>query len=82
MRKDCREEFYALMKDCGFESFRQFAKETGVAVANIHSNLTGRYNLSIERAFIIADTLKVPITDILDMFYPDEMAENYNAVKG
>ena len=80
MAKDCREEFYTLMKERGFESFRKFARETGISAANIHSNLTGHYTLSIQRAFIMANVLGVPIDDILSMFYPDEMRENQDVV--
>lgn len=77
---DVREEFYTLIKARGFKSFREFAKATGIEVSNIHSNLTGQFTLSIQRAFIIANTLKVPIDDILSIFYPEEMRENQDAV--
>jgi len=77
---DVREEFYTLMKARGFKSFREFARATGIEVSNIHSNLTGQFTLSIQRAFIIADTLKVPIDNVLSIFYPEEMRSNQDAV--
>ena len=69
-----KEKFYALLTACGFKSLREFARTTGIGVGNIHSNLTGRYKLSIERAFVFAETLNVSIDDILCIFYPDEMS--------
>lgn len=71
-----KEKFYQLIKDCGFKSMREFSRECGVMPGNIVSNVNGTYKLSIERAFIYADTLKVPITTILNIFYPEEMERN------
>lgn len=68
-----KEQFYALMKACGFKSLREFARASKIGVGNIHSNLTGKYKLSIDRAFIFAETLDVSIDDILWIFYPEEM---------
>ena len=78
---DCREEFYKLMKEQGFESLQKFCKASGIAVGNLHANLRGRDRLSIKRAFIIATTLKVAIDIILEMFYPEEMEEMWNAIE-
>lgn len=75
-----KEEFYNLMKSQGFVSLRQFARETGIPVGNVYSNLSGRWKLSIERAFIYATTLGVPIDDVLEIFYEKEMLENNKAV--
>ena len=74
--KDTKERFYDLIKKKGYGSFRQFCNVVNIAPGNLHSNLTGRFELSMDRAFILANTLEVPIYDILDIFYPDKMKEN------
>lgn len=71
--KSIKEQFYTLMRSKGFESLRGFARACDIEVGNVHSNLSGKYKLSIERAFTFAVVLKVPIDTILAIFYPDEM---------
>ena len=68
-----KEQFYALIKACGFKSLREFARESGVLVGNVHSNVTGKFRPSIERMFIYANTLGVDIDTILRIFYKEEM---------
>ena len=68
-----KELFYDLIKSKGYSSFRAFCREVNIAPGNLHSNLTGRFELSLDRAFLIANTLKVPIDTILAIFYPEEM---------
>jgi hypothetical protein len=74
-----KEQFYGLIKEKGFTGLRAFARATNIQVGNIYSNIDGRYELGIKRAFIYANALNVPITDILAIFYEDEMAENYKS---
>lgn len=71
-----KEKFYELIAEAGFKGLRDFSRHCGISAGNIHSNLSGRYKLSIERAFIYADTLKVPIMDIIMLFYPEEVHKN------
>ena len=71
-----KEQFYDLIKKKGYNSFRQFCVAANIAPGNLHANLTGRFDLSMDRAFILANTLEVPIYEILDIFYPDRMKEN------
>lgn len=73
-----KEQFYALIKACGYKSLREFARKCDIPVGNIHSNLTSRWRPSIERMFIYADNLNVPIDTILDIFYRNEMETNKN----
>ena len=68
-----KEQFYALIKACGFKSLRKFARSTGIEVGNIHTNVTGKFKPSIERMFIYANTLGVDIDTILRIFYKEEM---------
>ena len=73
MKKMIKEQFYALIKACGFSSLREFARATGILVGNIHSNATGKFRPSIDRMFIYANTLGVDIDTILRIFYKEEM---------
>ena len=71
-----KEKFYGMIKEAGFKGLRDFSRACGIQAGNIHSNVVGRYKLSIERAFIFANTLKVPLMDVLLVFYPEEIYEN------
>ena len=68
-----KEQFYALIKACGFKSLREFARATGIQVGNVHSNAVGKFRPSIDRMFIYANTLGVDIDTILTIFYAEEM---------
>lgn len=68
-----KEQFYTLIKNKGFKSFREFCRAAGVGPGNAHTNLDGTFELSISRAFVYAGVLQVPIDTILAIFYPDEM---------
>lgn len=65
-----------LVANAGYKSFREFAKDTGVTAANLYSNLHGTWHMSMKRMFKVANTLNVPILQVIEIFYPDELAEN------
>lgn len=71
-----KEQFYTLIKACGFKSVREFARASGILVGNIHSNVSGKFRPSVERMFIYANTLGVGVDTILSIFYKEEMLEN------
>lgn len=68
-----KEQFYALIKACGFKSIREFSRTCGILIGNIHANASGKFRPSIERMFIYANTLGVDIDTILRIFYKEEM---------
>ena len=68
-----KEQFYTLIREKGFKSFREFCKAAGVGPGNAYTNLNGTFALSIDRAFVYAGVLKVPVDTILAIFYPEEM---------
>lgn len=65
-----------LVADAGYKSFRSFAKDVGITSANLYSNIDGTYNMSMKRMFRVAEVLNVPILQIIDIFYPEELAKN------
>ena len=74
--RDITTEFNILLLKHGYPSILAFCKEAGIDRANLGSNIKGRFKLSVDRAFKIANALGVPITEVLELFYPDEMEEN------
>jgi transcriptional regulator with XRE-family HTH domain len=76
-----KEEFLVIVKEAGFKSLRQFALEAGIDVANLNTNLNGTYSIQIDRMFKIADTLKVSIDEVVEMFYPERYAKNDEIVR-
>ncbi len=74
-----KETFYKMIENAGFKGLRDFGRATGIQAGNILPNLKGR-DLSIQRLFIYANTLKVPVTDVLRVFYPEEMRVNRDIV--
>ncbi len=65
-----------LVANAGYKSFRSFAKDVGITSANLYSNIDGTYNMSMKRMFRVAEVLNVPILQIIDIFYPEELAKN------
>ena len=74
--RDITKEFNELLAEHGYTSILSFCKQAGIDRANMGTNIKGRYNLSIDRAFKIANTLEIPITAVLKLFYPEEMEQN------
>ena len=71
------EKFDRLLTKAGYRSRRQFAVEAlGVPDTSLHNNLKGIYGLSVNRCIKIANGLKVPVDEVIDIFYPDLYATN------
>ena len=69
-------KFEKIVKDAGFDSIFQFSKDVGIDMSNLYLNLNGTWKMSLKRMFKIANTLGVPIGQIIELFYPEEYAEN------
>lgn len=75
-----KKRFEALIKKQGFRSLYQVSKISGIAQGNMYSNFNGS-KVSLDRAFIYANTLGVPITDVLEIFCKEDMKKNREAIK-
>lgn len=75
--RDVTNEFNRLLESNGYNSVLAFCKDAGIDRANLDKNIKGVFKLSLDRAFIIANTLGVSIDDVLWIFYHEEMRENY-----
>jgi transcriptional regulator with XRE-family HTH domain len=71
-----RDKLEKMVKDAGYVSMREFARDVGINISNIYSNLNGRWDISIKRMFKIANTLNVPILQVIEVFYPEELSDN------
>ena len=76
-----KDRFLELMHKQGFNSVNSFSKACGIDNPNVNTNIKGVFKLSISRAFVYADTLGVPVMDVLEIFYPDECKVNKEVVK-
>lgn len=74
--RERKEKFEAMVKSAGFDSIHQFSREYNIDMANLYSNLGGTWKMSLKRMFKIANALGVPIGQIIELFYPEEYAEN------
>lgn len=81
MQTPIKKELEKLIKEHGYESMRSFARDCGMDTSNLYTNLKSKWGLSMKRAFVIANTLGVPVEQILEMFYKDEFKENRKIVK-
>ena len=71
-----KEKLLFLIKEAGYDNYRQFCKDIGLDQSNLYCNLDGTWNISVKRMFQIANHLGVHINQILEIFYPEEFAEN------
>ena len=76
--KNNKEKLWSMIEAAGYENYRQFSKAVGIDCSNLYSNLDGTWKMSMARMFKIANLLKVPVLDIVEIFYPEELAENKN----
>lgn len=74
--KKNKEVMEQLIKDAGYENIRQFCKDVGIDQSNFYSNLDGTWGMSVKRMFKVANLLGVHISRVIEIFYPEEYAEN------
>ena len=71
-----KEKLVELIRSAGYESIKQFCKDVNLDQSNLYTNLEGTWKMSLKRMFKIANKLEVPIDSIIELFYPNELAEN------
>lgn len=76
-----REELQRLMEVYGYKSIRKLCREVGITAPNLYSNLTGKYKISMERMFKIANVLGCDVVDVIQVFYSDLYLENQQVKK-
>jgi transcriptional regulator with XRE-family HTH domain len=68
--------FKEYIKTKGYKSIADFARDCGLHPQSIFRHIRGEHTPDVKRLFLYADTLKVPITELLTVFYPDSMSLN------
>ena len=76
-----KQEFSELVEKQGFRSLNNFATKAGIVTSNLYTNLRGDFRISLESAFQIANTLGVPIIDVLEIFCKEDMTKNRETVR-
>lgn len=77
----CKERLVKLAKECGYENLHQVALATGIESGNLYSNISGKFDVSVKRMFIIANTFRRPVEDVMEVFYPEQLKKNRQIVK-
>lgn len=76
-----KDKFVKLLQSRGYKNIHRFAIACGVEGANVYSNLNGTFDLSMQRAFVYANKLGVPLMDVVNLFYPQWEEENRSAIE-
>lgn len=71
-----KEKLLNMAKAVGYDNLAQLCKDVGIKLPNLYSNLDGTWNMSVKRMFKLADMLEVSILEMIDIFYPEELAHN------
>lgn len=72
-----KEMFNELIKEKGYSSICDFSRKNNIDYSNMNKRINGvQRKIEIPFAFRIANILKVPVDDIIRIFYPEEYQEN------
>ena len=77
-----REKFNELLDKHGYRSLNQFCIENKLQQTNFNKRLKNEtIRVDIDNLFLMANLLHEPIEEILNIFYPEEMAENRSLIE-
>ncbi len=65
-------EFTRMLAKKGYESIADFAHDCGLYPQSVFTQVRGQHRPTIDRMFMYADTLEVPVEDVIKLFYKDE----------
>lgn len=69
------------IREKGFNSIAELERASNVGQASLHKNIKYGIPITLDKAFKVANTLGVPIDDVLDYFCSEEMEKNRKAQK-
>lgn len=76
-----KDTFNNLLKEKGYASLHDFTCKNDIDYGNMYKRISGKtQKIEILFAFKLANILKVPVDDIIKIFYPNEYAENQSIV--
>lgn len=77
-----KEAFNELLKKKGYTSVHDFCLKQQIDYANMNKRVNGiKQKIEISFAFKLANMLKVPVEDIIAIFYPNEWQENRSLIE-
>lgn len=77
-----KEKFVALLKKRGYKSVNSFCLDNNLIQTNLNKRLKNEtIRVDIDNLFLFAALLHVPIEEMLDIFYPDDMELNRQLVE-
>lgn len=78
-----REKFTALLKKHGYTSVNNFCIENKFNQGNVANRLRDeKIKIELPLLFVWAGILSEPIDVLIEIFYPEEFAENQTIAKG
>lgn len=80
-KTDRRNGFIALLKKHGYDNVAQFCEANNLIATNMNKRLRGDQKIEILFLFKIANILHEPIETMIEIFYPDELAENRSLIE-
>lgn len=78
--KGKKKKFLELLRSRGYKSLYKFAQACGMSSNNMYTQFNDECDISLERAFRYANALGVPVSDVLEIFRPEEMKANKKAI--
>lgn len=76
-----KENFLKLIHEKGFKNLSQFCLASDIDTSNMNKRLIGvKQKIEISFAFKLANILRVDISEIIKIFYPDEYKENQELI--
>lgn len=69
-------KFTQLLQAKGYTTIAEFARDCNVKPQTVFVHVRNQHRPDINRMFLYASVLEVPIDDILRIFYPHDMALN------
>ena len=74
--------FNELLKEKGYSSVHDFCLKQKIDYANMNKRVNGvRQKIEISYMFKLANMLEVPVERIIEIFYPEDMAENRSLIE-
>ena len=77
-----KEAFHNLINTKGYNTFYDFCLKNGIDYSNMSKRLSGtRQKIEIGFMFKLANILHEPVETIIEIFYPEEFAENRSLIE-
>lgn len=75
-----KEKFKTYLREHGYKSIKQLCSQCGLNPTFLYSNIRGKNGISVDKIFLIANTMKVPVDELLRVFYEEQYIENERIV--